>query len=687
MIALGLGGFIIMDMTSGQQSLFGSSQLTLGEIEGKQLDWNQFNRTESILYSNSQVDVFARRNALWNYFVEEAIVSQEAEALGLGVSKDELLELQFGASPSPVIQQRFRDPNTGILDRQRLNEFKTAIENNQLTDPSIRAFWAHQEKEIVKDRLQSKINTLVSKGLYTPTWMVEMGYQERNQRLDMAVVKVPYDEIPNTEVSLSDEDFENYLEENRALYESDEEMRQVAFVVFDVEATSADSAMWRQQIEDLIPEFETTEDDSLFVERNFGVYNAAYVDKGALNPDIADTVFTMPVGEVYGPYMEGRYYKAVKVVDRKVVPDSVRSRHILLRANDPTSLLQAQNTLDSLKNLLETGQATFDSLASKFGTDGTSTRGGDLGYVAPGAMVQPFNDLIFYQAEEGELYTVITQFGLHLVEVTGRKFTDEEPSVKVAYLQQAIVPSEETQNNLYDEALAFVGQNRTMEQLEAATGQDPRLSLETSNMLTPNDFTVGTGLGTGQASRDIVRWAFSADEGEVSPEVYIYQDPVEFYNDKYAVVALDDIVAPGLPSVDAIRDQIEPQVINQKKAEIIESRIAGKDLDGIAGDYSVPVDTFNAVTFNQNNVQGLGNEPKVIGVAFSLEESGVSEPIEGNTGVYVVKVMRKPQAGTATNIPQLRRTMSSSVRSQVAIRLMQAMRDNADIEDYRSRFY
>jgi peptidyl-prolyl cis-trans isomerase D len=687
MIALGLGGFIIMDMTSGQQSLFGGSRMTVGEIEGKQLDWNQFNRTESILYNNSQLDVYVRRDALWNYFVEEAIVSKEAEALGLGVSREELIELEFGPNPSPIIQQRFRNPNTQILDRQRLNEFKTAIENNQLTDPNIRAFWAHQEKEIVKDRLQSKINALVSKAMYTPTWMVEMGYQERNQRIDIAAVKVPYDEVPNTDVSLSDEDFRNYLEENRALYKSDEERRQVAFVVFDVEATPADSAMWRQEIAELIPEFEATKEDSLFVERNFGVYNTAYLDKDELNPDIADTVFNIPVGSVYGPYMEGRFYKAVKVVDKKVVPDSVRSRHILLRATDPTTLMQAQNTIDSLKNLIETGQATFDSLASKFGTDGTSTRGGDLGYVAPGAMVKPFNDLIFYQAEEGKLYTVVTQFGVHLVEVTGRKFTDQEPSVKLAYLQQAIVPSEETQNDLYDEALAFVGNNRTLEQLRESVKMNPRLSLETSDMLSPNGYTVGAGLGSGQASRDIVRWAFSAKVGEVSPEVYIYQDPIEFFNDKYAVVALEDIQEPGLPSVNAIRDQIEAQVINKKKAEIITNQIAGEDLPAIAGDYGVPVDTFNSVTFNQNNIQGLGNEPKVIGIAFSLEENGVSEPIEGNTGVYVVKVLRKPQAGTATNIPQLRRTMSSSVRSQVAMRLMQAMRDNADIEDYRSRFY
>jgi len=686
LIGLGLGGFIIMDMTSGQQSAFGSSQTLMGEIDGKKLDWNQFNRTESVLYSGSATDVFVRRNALWNYYVEEAIISQEAEALGLGVSRQELLDLQFGPNPSPVIQQRFRNPATQTLDRARLNEIRSAIESGQLTDPNMRAFWAHQEKEIIKDRLQTKLNTLVSKAIYTPTWMVEMGYKDRNQRASFALVKVPYDEIANTEVSLADSDYENYLENNRALYEQDEESRLVDYVVFNVAPTQADSAKWRDQIAELISDFEATEDDSLFVERNFGSYDPAYVQKEALSPSIADTVFNLPVGEVYGPYMENGAYKAVKLVDRKIVPDSVRSRHILIPANDPTSLMQAQNRVDSLKNLIQTGQSSFDSLALKFGTDATRTEGGDLGYVAPGAMVKPFNDLIFYQAEEGELNTVLTQFGLHLVEVTGRKFTSEESGVKVAYLEQAIIPSEETQNDVYDRALSFVGEYRRLEELQEAVEADPALVMESSPPLQRNDFNVGD-LGAGQASRDIIRWTFQdGSEGEVSPEVYIYQNPVEFYNDKYVVAALAEIISPGLPSVDAIRDEIQPQVVNAKKAELISQQISGQDLPAIAGTYSVEVDTISA-TFDQSNITGVGSEPKVLGTAFSLEQNQLSEPVEGNTGVFVLRVLEKPEVGTATNIPQLRRTMSSTLRTQVGLRLLQAMRENTDIEDYRSKFY
>ncbi len=687
LIGLGLGGFIIMDMTSGQQSLFGGNQFVMGEVEGEQLDWNQFNRTESILYNNAGTDIYARRNALWNYFVEEAILAGEADALGLGVSKQELLDLQFGAMPSPIIMQRFRDPVTQQLDRQQLNEFRTAIQTGQMTDPSLRAFWAHQEKEIIKDRLQSKINGLVSKAIYTPTWMAEMGYADQNQRVDVALVQVPYDEIDNTEVALEDSDFQAFLEENRAIYERDEETRVIEYVAFNVVPTEADSAKWRQQIADLIPEFERTEDDSLFIERNLGVYDPAYVSKERVNPDIADTLFSMPVGSVYGPYLEGRFYKAAKVLDRAVVPDSVRSRHILLPVTNPTEAMQAQSTIDSLKNLIETGQATFDSLAAKYGTDATRTKGGDLGYVAPGRMVKPFNDLIFYQAEEGELNIAYTQFGIHLVEVTGRKFLDQEQSIRVGYVQQAIVPSDETQREVYERAQTFYSNNRTLDQLEAAVDENPALNLEVSAPLARNDFQVGT-LPAGQASRDIVRWAFlEGEEGAVSPQVYGIQDPVEFFDSRYIVAGLKEVQPAGLPSVQAVRAQIEPQVINRKKAELLESQMQGMDLTAIASQYNVELDTINGLTFSQATLTGYGNEPKVIGTAFSLAPEEASEPVSGNSGVYVLKMLNKPPAGTATNLPQLRRNMSSSLRSQVGIRLMQAMRENAEIEDNRSRFY
>ncbi|HMQ48453.1 MAG TPA: peptidylprolyl isomerase [Saprospiraceae bacterium] len=689
LIALGLIGFIITltgpDGRDVLSQLTQSNPNSLGEINGREISNIDFNRTEQLLYGSSGGDVYARRNSLWNYFVEEAIVLDEAEELGLGVSKTELLDLEFGPNPSNIIRQRFADPATRQLNREQLNNIKKSIEDGSFTDPNMRAYWAHQETEITKERLQAKIGALVSKAIYIPTWMAEMGYQEQNQPIDIAYVKIPFDEIDNSEVSLSDEDFESYLKENPGRYKQDEETRKLEYTVFNVQATAADSAELKKRIADLIPDFQSAENDSAFVERNYGSISATFSTKEEVSPTVADTVFKLAVGTVYGPYVDVNAYQAVKVLDRRMIADSADTRHILLSATTPEEFAAAKRKLDSLENLLLSG-ASFDSLAIQFSQDpGSASNGGKYEAVTPNQFVPEYNDVLFVTGQIGKRYPVRTSYGWHLVEVLSRSANQTE-RVQLAFISEAIVPSEETQNALYDQVLQFVGQNQDIESFRKAVSDDPALEIEVSPSFKKNDFTVGS-LGTGQASRDMIRWAFEAKVGAVSPEIYIYQDQVNFYNNKYVVAALKSVQKPGLPSVDNIRDEIEPQVLNKKKGEIIKGKVQGTSLPSIASSFKTQVDTAANVSFSAAFIPELGNEPQVIGKAYAMEQGQISKPIVGNAGVYVVELMKKPLVGAATNIQQIRQSMAIQLRNQIANQVVQAMKKNVEIEDNRFRFY
>ena len=687
LIALGLIAFIAMDMTSGQQSAFGSSQTTLGEFDGQKLDYNQFSRVEQILYGNSSGDPYARKNQLWNYFLEEALVKDEADDLGLGVSITELKDLQFGTSPSPIIQQRFMDPNTRQIDFQQLNQIKTAIEDGSISeDPRLVSFWAHQEKEIIKDRLQSKLNGMVAKAIYTPTWMAEMGHSELNEPMDFLYVKIPFDEIENSEVSLSDSDYDQYIKNNRATYEQDEETRKLEYVVFDVLPTAEDSTALRDTLASLIPDFEAAENDSNFVERNYGVINGTFSTSSALSPTIADTVFSIPVGSVYGPYIEGNAYQLVKVLDRRMIADSADTRHILIGADSPEAFTAAKNKLDSLENLINTGVATFDSLAVRFSEDpGSASKGGLYENVTPGQFVPEYNEVIFETGDLNKLYKVKTSFGWHLVEVLERSSNQTE-RVKVAYIQETIVPSEKTQEDLYAYVLEFVGKNRDIETLRTSVDEDADLEMEISSSLARNDFSIGS-LGGDQASRDMVRWAYNANVGEVSPEIYSYQDPQTFYTNKLVVAALRSKQKAGMPSASNIKDEIELEVMNLKKGEILKGKISGTDLDAIASSFATQVDTASNVNFSATFVPGLGAEPTVVGEAFNLNQGDTSAPIIGKTGVFVLRATRKTENNPAFNLPQTRRNISLPVQNGMSRYLIEAMKKSADIEDNRSRFY
>lgn len=687
LIALGLGGFIIQDMFSGGPSQSLGGQAPLGKINGEKLDINEFNRTESILYSGSAGDIYSRRNSLWNYYIEKVLVEEESQALGLGVGKTELNDLQFGPQPSPVIAQRFMDPNTGQLNFQQLSQIRSQIQSGQFTDPNIRAYWRIQETEIVKERLQSKLTSMVTKGLYTPKWMAEIGHADQTQSFEVELVRIPFDEVDNSEVGLVDGDYQNYIDQRASVYKRDEETRRLDYVVFNVAPTSADSVAIREDLSQLKEEFIVADNDTNFVQRNQGVLNSNYLKAEQVSPVITDVLTTSSVGTVYGPYLESGSFNLVKLIDRKIIPDSVESRHILMRAQSQEELVTNMGKIDSIKTALEEGGETWDAMNEKYNQDiAAKAQGGDLGYVAQDAMVKPFNDLIFFDAEIGELKTVITQFGIHLVEVTGKKFETNEEGFRLAFINRNIVPSEETQKARFDDALTFLSEQDNLASMTQAADAASGLNIITAGPVQENDFIV-SALGTGQASRDMIRWAFDAKPGDISSEIYVYTDDQLYFDNKYVIAALKTIQKPGMPKLDEIRSDIEQLVMNQKKGELLAKQAVGKDLQNLAEEFDVSIDTALNLTFNTSFVPNLGDEPKLLGALVNLEQGEMTQPIVGNSGVFVARVVKKSIPSAITNYAQLRQQLSSSIRSQVGGQLMEAMRADAKIVDNRSVYY
>jgi len=686
MLALGMGGFVVMDMV-GASSRASGNQFTVGSVNGEVIDWNDFQRAERILYPNSTGDVYGQRNYIWNYMVDEQLLKEEAAALGLNVGEEEMEELQFGQRLSPIVQRNLRDPNTGQLDRATLDQIKANLGTGNL-QPQMEEFWKFQSGEIVKDRLQNKLANLVKKSIYTPTWMAQQLQAEQGSSIDFTYVLVPLDKIADAEVKLTDDDYKAWMKENEGLLKRKEEFRSVDFVVFNVTPTAEDSAIVREKITERIGAFRTAENDSQFIENNYGMMDAVYFTKEDLSEAIADTVFDLPVGTVYGPYIDGLEYRGLKVVDKKAIPDSVQARHILLRAETAEEVVKATTTLDSIKTIIEAGAGRFDSLAMRVSQDGSGPKGGELGWSALGRMVKPFNDLIFYTAEQGQLNIVTTQFGVHLVEVTAKKFVNNVQGVKLAFLAEPIVPSEETQAIVYDDALEFSGQNRTVDALKAAVEKNPKLSIETAPGLTANAYQFST-LGSGGTSRDIIRWAFdpASKAGTVAPEVFVYDEPTLFYNARYVVPALKSVVKPGVSTLAEVKETFALQVTAKKKGELLAAKITSKDLNAVAQQFSVEVDTFNNVNFNMSYLQGLGNESTLIGRVTSLNEGEVAGPIVGISGVYLVQVLHRTEASISSDIATFRQQLVTSARGSVDSRLMEAIKSSAEIKDNRFKFF
>lgn len=678
-----IGMLIMQDANPGggtNTSLFGNGT-TLAKVAGQSLELNELDRVAELKYKNNSSDLQVR-NSLFNMFVENALVTKEAAAAGLGVSKDELLDLEFGENISPAIlqNQAFANPQTGQVDVSQLQQIKKAIQDNTLPIEGKR-YWAEIEKEVVKDRLQAKLTNLMTKGVYTPSWLVEESYNELTQPIDMQVVKVPFTSVEDKDVTVTDGDIESYLKDNKSRFMSEEETRSLDYVSFDVIPTLEDSNNLRKRLYDLKSEFMTTKTDSVFSVTNGGGYSNQFTGKDGVGV-LKDSVGLASVGTVFGPYVEGASFMLTKLVERRNAPDSVRSRHILIKDGD------AQKTADSLKAIVEANPSLWDSLNLKYSADPSAQmKGGDLDYQPQGKFVPEFNDLLFYKAQQGKYYTVASQFGVHIVQVTGIKVGKNEARYKLAFIREAIMPSSETDRAARAKADDLLLSSKSLEDLKKNAAAK-NLAIAPASAFRENDTQLGV-FGAATAVRSLIRWAYDAKVGERNKEVISIQQQGEPFVSKYVLAGLKSIQPKGLQTVASVRESLTPLVRNRKKGDILKAKIGTvSDLNALASQYNAKVDTAVGVTFNANFVPNLGQEPKVMGVAFSTPVNSISAPVVGESGVCVVKVVNK---ATLTNSPVdkavLRQQASATIKQMARGFLIKTLRKENPVTDNRSKFF
>ena len=691
LVGVAITAFIVSDLFTGKRG--GRNKIpSLGTIAGEEItvaDYNrrvdenlEMQRTNQNKANLTAQETFDIRQNTWTQYLNEIIMGKEYERLGLTVTTEELYDLVQGPRPHNLIRQYFQDPNTKQYSPQMVINFLQNLDNMK---PEVKKQWLNLEKYIKEDRLTQKYQAMVSKGYYVPEAFAGMDYTNKKKNAEVRYVAVRYTTIKDEDVTVTDKDYEAYYEKNKHSYEQ-EPTRDIDYVIFEVLASAEDRSNTRESVYQIYDDFRNTSDYITFVNSTSDKrYDSTWFKKGQLPLTLDSLLFSSPVGTFVPPFEENNTWHMARLMDIQARPDSMKAEHVLIayqgayKAAETTTRTkeQAVITADSIFNVLNVDKTKLQALAYQFSDDGSAKQNnGDLGWFADGNMVGPFNEAVL-KGNVGDIVKVETIFGIHIIKITGKK--DPVTKIRAAVIDRSVDPSSKTFQDIYTQASSFAGENNTRTKFETAVtnlGLNKRSATYLREM--------GNTIAGIDYPREIIRWAYyeGIETGEVSPVFDV--------GGSYVVAVLTTVREKGTIPLEQMKENIKTFVLNEKKASMINEKInnAGSDIYQIAREFSTKVDTNLNLTFGSRNIPGFGSEYQVIGEVFSMNEGDQSGAIQGNGGVFVVKLDRfyePPQVGDSK---VYRDQILSAFRSRMSGNPMfTALQKKAKIEDNRLLFF
>lgn len=682
-IFFALAAFILGDIFSNNSVLFNQNEL--GEINGQTISIEEFQsvveerRANYVLNFNREPgerEMTTLRQQAWDLLIARYAIAPQYEKVGVAVTDAEVVDMISGTNIDPNIRQAFINQETGEFDRAMLGNYINQLKTMPAGSEG-RVRWELFQRDLKPGRERIKYENLLLKTIYVSKAEAERAYHAQTDVAEIKYVYVPYYSVSDSVAAVEESDLQAYYNENKERFKTDH-TRDIKYVTFSLAASPADSAAMREDMEAIAKEFATTQDDSIYAVSNsdsqgaFQTYNVSNLPTIIKPEDLKE-------GNVIGPFIDGGNYIVAKVSD--IFQDTVayaQASHILIRWDEDTPAARraardkALGILKEIKN-----GADFAAQAREHGTDGTAANGGDLGWMYTGQMVKPFEKAVFEAKRTGLVNDLVeTEFGYHIVKVNSLK---DNTAYKIGIIERAIGPSDATANDVYRTAETFAANISNVEDFEQKAKADGLNVFEAKN-LTATERRIGT---LGEA-RQIVQWLFrDASEGELS-EIFDLQD-------QYVVAVMTGATEQGYRSLADVRNEIMPEVRKQVKGAAIIKKLgeAKGTLEEIANAYGNDAGVYSSsdLKLASNTLPTAGFDPKAVGTAFGLQDGKRSEAFRGENGVLLIDMQHLTIAPEIADYTAYKTTIAQEHRQRAGFNIAEAIKDNAEIEDQRYKFY
>ena len=691
-VGLALFAFIIGDFLRSGSIFFKQSKEKIAVVDGQSIGIREFQtdletatnsyKTRGVSLSEEQQNQI--REMVFEQKVGSILLANESKKIGFAVGKDELSDLLTGNNISPIVQQSFRNPQTGVFDKNMLLDFlQRTIESDDwsMYTPEQQQMlqkdkdaWLNIEKVVGEQQLVNKFSTLLASAIVANSLDAKAAYNDNSVNVDFNYVSQLYNSFPDAGIEVSDAEIAKLYDARKQNFKQ-ERAKVVSYIAVNIVPSDVDFAEKSAQIEKIKDEFANSANPVDLVNENSDApFLDAYLSAAQLSPEEKKFVESAPIGKVDGPSLiNNRTYVMYRLLGIKQAPDSIKINMLPFANLDEAKI---KSLTDSLTQVIKSGKS-FADVASSLSNGQTK---GDIGWQTEATLAKIIDSKFvneLFDAKINEPFTIKSSNGTFYAQVVEK--TKPVSKYKIAVIKMDVVPSQETYNKLYTNLNQYISKNHQLDKF-ATAASDAGYVCQTNVQLLENQLNIANI----ENSRQVIRWAFSHNKGEIS-DIFECQG-------YFIVAAVEGDLKAGFRPLKDVADILKRELINEKKGTKIVETLKAKNL-GSLEDYAAAMNStvqeVKFVTFATPRITGIGVDPIVNVKAVSSETGKITGPFAGKNAVYVLSLTAKNKSEQAYNEAQQKQqlNMQNSYKIMQMVQTNKLLKDKATIEDNRSRFY
>ena len=694
-IGLGLFAFIAEEAFRSCEATKNQQRQQVGEVLGNKINVQEFqalvDEYQEVLKMTQGVDNLSEeqlnslKDEVWNSYVNEQIIANEAGKIGLTVTDEEMQNIMKEGTNPMLLRTPFVNQETGRFDVTMLTKFladyKKNASNPQVAESyqKIYQFWQFIEKQLRSQTLAQKYQALIGNSLLSNPVSAKMAFEAQNQESDVELASIAYSTVNDNDVQVAESDLKAEYDAKKEMFKQTVETRDIKYVAFQVVASAADRQALMATMKEASDKLQSGANPAEVVRKAQSQfpYTGIAATKKAYPSDIAAKIDSMAVGQTSAPFetKSDNTLNVVKLLAKVQMPDSIEYRQIQVGG---ATVDEARKTADSIYTALK-GGADFDKLAEKYGQTGQKQWLTSAMYENSNTMDEESKNYLnsINTLAVNDVKNLEFSQGNIVLQVTARKAMVDK--YDVAVVKHTIDFSKATYSEAYNKFSQYVSENKTLEQLEKNAGKFGYRVQERKDLFNSEHNVAGL-----RSTREAMKWIFDAKAGEVSP---LYECGS---NDNLLVVALTKVNPVGYRSLSDVQDILKPEVLRNKKFEQIKSKFAGVADIAAAKAKGARVDSVKQITFSAPVfVQATGSsEPALSGAVAALKQGDFSKAlIKGNGGAYLFRVIKKAQReGANFDEKTVERSLSQRAQ-QAAGRFLQELYQKANVVDNRYLFF